>query len=330
MNSPQNDSSWICWKCTFVNDYSTQKSCQMCLNSCPNIEKMNQDIIKQIMIEQEFENKLLQNKTRINIYSDSDSDSDSNIPNKQKQKRNMNKKKRKLIHPDIKIKHKKHKKQRVNNFNGIPQELIGSTQISTDAKCSLRYDNVPDKYKNAVSNLFYDSLDQDKVDIIGIQRVQSLENWESYCLKKKQLTTKIDNQNKNKNKNESKKVNEKWLWHGTNPKTVDKIVHQGFLRQFQRISAFGKGTYFARHSQYSSDPSYSSIDTGGIQHMFLCRVLVGEFHKGKPSLLQPNLKPGSKFDVYETTVNNIRNPTIFVTYQDNQAFPEFLVSFKMK
>ena len=32
--------------------------------------------------------------------------------------------------------------------------------------------------------------------------------------------------------------------------------------------------------------------------------------------------------LYDSTVNNVGNPQIFVTYHDAQAYPEYLVRFK--
>ena len=41
---------------------------------------------------------------------------------------------------------------------------------------------------------------------------------------------------------------------------------------------YGKGVYFALTSNYSD--SYAHADAQGVKHMFICRVVVGEFCKG--------------------------------------------------
>merc|ERR1712167_489021 len=46
----------------------------------------------------------------------------------------------------------------------------------------------------------------------------------------------------------------RWLFHGTDQDTVPKITQQGFNRSFcgKNATAYGKGVYFARDSEYSS------------------------------------------------------------------------------
>ncbi len=69
-------------------------------------------------------------------------------------------------------------------------------------------------------------------------------------------------------------------------------------------------------------------DTGN-QHMFVCSVLIGEYTRGKSDMkVAPPLRPGSK-DVFDTLVNNEKSPTIFVALTDAQAYPEYLITFKV-
>jgi poly [ADP-ribose] polymerase 10/14/15 len=69
-------------------------------------------------------------------------------------------------------------------------------------------------------------------------------------------------------------------------------------------------------------------DTGN-QHMFVCNVLIGEYTKGTRDMkVAPPLRPGSK-DVFDTLVNNEKDPTIFVALTDAQAYPEYMITFKL-
>ena len=56
--------------------------------------------------------------------------------------------------------------------------------------------------------------------------------------------------------------------------------------------------------------------------MFICRVLIGRMKKA-PSLMKDSN------EVYDTSVDNIDKPTIFVAMNDGQAYPEYLVTFKI-
>jgi poly [ADP-ribose] polymerase 10/14/15 len=39
----------------------------------------------------------------------------------------------------------------------------------------------------------------------------------------------------------------------------------------------------------------------------------------------PDVRIGTQ--LYDSTVNNLEAPTIFVTYNDSQAYPEYIVTF---
>ena len=45
----------------------------------------------------------------------------------------------------------------------------------------------------------------------------------------------------------------------------------------------------------------------------------------------PNRNPNQARDgavLFDSTVDDVRNPTIFVTYRDSQAYPDYLVKFR--
>ena len=106
-----------------------------------------------------------------------------------------------------------------------------------------------------------------------------------------------------------------------------KIVEQGFNRSFcgRNATVYGKGVYFARDARYSAQPQYSERDAHGHQHIFACRVVVGEYCLGKCDARTPDERSGHT--LYDSTVNNLGSPSIFVTYHDAQAYPEFLIKF---
>ena len=89
------------------------------------------------------------------------------------------------------------------------------------------------------------------------------------------------------------------------------------------MTKYGKCVYFAVNSKYSVD--YTSPNSRGERHMFLCRVLVGDYCQGREDQPTPDVRWGK--ELYDSTVNNLADPTIFVTYHDSQAYPEYLVTF---
>ena len=90
---------------------------------------------------------------------------------------------------------------------------------------------------------------------------------------------------------------------------------------------YGKGVYFARDAAYSIR-SFCPVDKDGYRYIYLARVLTGWYVEGtKDMMLPPNL-PGHKCAKYDSTVDQIPFPQIFVAFHDAQAYPEYLIKFK--
>ena len=90
-------------------------------------------------------------------------------------------------------------------------------------------------------------------------------------------------------------------------------------------TAYGKGVYFAREVSYSAQKMYSPPDENGIRYIFQCNVLTGEFVKGIPDYIEPPAKKG--LIRFNSVVDNVDDPMIFVVFKDAQAYPEYLISF---
>lgn len=85
---------------------------------------------------------------------------------------------------------------------------------------------------------------------------------------------------------------------------------------------YGQGSYFAANASYSD--AFARIDSRLREFMFLAKVLVGSYSTGRSSYRRPPLKnpldPVS--DLYDSGVDNIANPTIFVVFDTDQFYPE--------
>ncbi|XP_045175124.2 uncharacterized protein LOC123536214 [Mercenaria mercenaria] len=160
--------------------------------------------------------------------------------------------------------------------------------------------------------------------IITITRLENKFMWLQYQTKKKQL----EKQNPNKQ-------NERRLWHGTNIETVPKIIKNGYDRSFAgnaNMTAHGKGVYFAAPSSYSDRDQYATRDANGNKRMFWNRVLTGEFCQSNQNMSTLPEKPGvivNYFKVYyDSAVDDVNHPGIFVIFHDTQAYPEYLIEYK--
>jgi Poly(ADP-ribose) polymerase catalytic domain/IBR domain, a half RING-finger domain len=181
-----------------------------------------------------------------------------------------------------------------------------------------------------VSDFFSSALHamRDKVEIVMITRLQNLPVWEAYALKNDTMKRRdADNMAAYRvnNRDMSAEAHERrWLFHGSPPQVIPKIAKHGFNRSYAGRTTYGHGVYFARDASYSIP--YSRPDASGVQYMFMCRVAVGDWSTGRPDIKTPNSKPDN--ELFDSTVDNIHDPSIFVIYQDAQAYPEYLVAFK--
>ena len=94
---------------------------------------------------------------------------------------------------------------------------------------------------------------------------------------------------------------------------------------------YGNGVYFAVHASYSARSTYSQLDLAtGMRYMYLARVLAGDYTVGKRGILVPPSKgnPDDSDEAFDTVVDQIPNPKIYVTFYDCQCYPEYLITFQ--
>jgi poly [ADP-ribose] polymerase 7/11/12/13 len=61
--------------------------------------------------------------------------------------------------------------------------------------------------------------------------------------------------------------------------------------------------------------------------MFLARVLVGDFIRGSAAFVRPPAKEGQSSAFYDSCVNSMSDPTIFVVFEKHQVYPEYLIQY---
>ncbi|XP_028840585.1 protein mono-ADP-ribosyltransferase PARP14-like [Denticeps clupeoides] len=155
--------------------------------------------------------------------------------------------------------------------------------------------------------------------ITKIDRVQNGGLWKNYMIKKKQM------EDKNKHTN-----NEKNLFHGTSHNSINLINHHGFNRSYAGVhgAMYGNGAYFAVDPAYSAR-GYAKPDQTGLKRMYLAKVLVGDFTQGRAGLLAPPARSsGNSADLYDSVTDNSARPSMFVIFNDVQAYPEYVITFQ--
>ena len=92
---------------------------------------------------------------------------------------------------------------------------------------------------------------------------------------------------------------------------------------------YGRGVYFASNFAYSAHSQYSPPDSNGTKYVYQSLVLTGEFVQGAQSMIVPPQKTSTGATTrYDSVVDNVTTPSVFVVFYDTQAFPEYLISFK--
>ncbi|XP_053199088.1 protein mono-ADP-ribosyltransferase PARP14-like [Scomber japonicus] len=176
---------------------------------------------------------------------------------------------------------------------------------------SAEYRTVKEAFKRTVTKT-----------VMKIERLQNAHLRRAYEVQKKHISEK---------NGQASGAGEKLLYHGTTQDNCDSIMKTGFNRRFagQNATAYGLGTYFAVHASYSAHPTYSKPATDGTQLMFVARVLTGIYTQGRSDMrVPPPLNDQQPHERYDSVVDKMDNPSMYVVFHDNQAYPDYLITFK--
>merc|ERR1712023_38150 len=165
------------------------------------------------------------------------------------------------------------------------------------------------------------------IKVVKVERIENLPMWQTYVIKRQTMASR---ESEGKDGAASPRdQSERKLYHGTGKETVFKICQQGFNRSFAGTNVgmkYGQGCYFARDAAYSVNYSRNGAKEGDLMYLLQVRVAVGTYVKGTQDMIQP--PPRNENQLHDSTVDKEQNPTIFVTYHDAQAYPEYLIKFK--
>ena len=92
-------------------------------------------------------------------------------------------------------------------------------------------------------------------------------------------------------------------------------------------TVYGKGVYFASDASYSARDQYSPRDANNNKYIFLAKVLTGDFTVGNSNYVTPPPRGGNSLTLFDSVVNDVNNPAIFVIFGDAQAYPDYLITF---
>ncbi|XP_018409097.1 PREDICTED: poly [ADP-ribose] polymerase 15-like [Nanorana parkeri] len=155
--------------------------------------------------------------------------------------------------------------------------------------------------------------------VLKIERIQNELLFKKFSLSKQEVERKNPNQQ-----------NVRLLYHGTYVDSIKNINEEGFNRSYCSVTAYGKGSYFAVNSEYSSRDIYSKPDKDGKKYIYQATVVTGKHCKGTPEMREPPYI-GSDPDAgrYNSVTDDVNNPSMFVVFYDNYAYPDYLITFKL-
>ncbi|XP_077639358.1 protein mono-ADP-ribosyltransferase PARP12 isoform X5 [Lonchura striata] len=168
---------------------------------------------------------------------------------------------------------------------------------------------------NEIKQLFHQTMKN--YSILKIQRIQNPSLWKVFQWQKEKM----------KREKGGKEVQEKRLFHGTDVTSMETICKLNFDWRIcgSNGTNYGKGSYFARDACYSH--AYCQATLQG-HFMFVARVLVGDYVKGKATYVRPPVKCADKLWLYDSCVDDELNPSVFVVFEKHQIYPEYIIEYK--
>ena len=63
------------------------------------------------------------------------------------------------------------------------------------------------------------------------------------------------------------------------------------------------------------------------RYLYLCKVVAGDFTYGQKDIEEPPIESVDAQKSYHSVVDDVLSPSMFVIFNDNQAYPEYLITF---
>mmetsp|Transcript_61530 Transcript_61530/g.163612 ORF Transcript_61530/g.163612 Transcript_61530/m.163612 type:complete len:576 (-) Transcript_61530:106-1833(-) len=123
----------------------------------------------------------------------------------------------------------------------------------------------------------------------------------------------------------------RWAFHGSS--AVEEIVRdpvagfQPLLGGSRASTVWGPGTYFARDAKYVYDGGFCRVLPDGSRQILLCLLMTGMPCLGDPE--HKGLLPiRSGRHRYNSSVDYLSNPEIFITQYPQAAYPAYVITFR--
>ncbi|XP_061438461.1 zinc finger CCCH-type antiviral protein 1-like isoform X2 [Rhineura floridana] len=164
-----------------------------------------------------------------------------------------------------------------------------------------------------IENLFQKTMKEFVIQ--RITRIQNPSLWQIFQWQKEQMKKKS-----------GQAIDERLLFHGTTSSSLEAICNDNFDWRIcgTNGTVFGKGSYFARDAQYSNNYCKRNAK---VKTMFVAQVLVGDFVIGNATYTRPPAKSVDMVHCYDSCVDNLVDPSIFVIFEKHQIYPAYLIYY---
>ena len=161
--------------------------------------------------------------------------------------------------------------------------------------------------------------------ILRVERIQNKTIWRRYFCRR-QLMRDFDQSHDH--------LQEKLLFYGTecnNPEVIYKGT-EGFDMQCSSSGKWGRGNYFAKNSSYSHGFAFKEDE---VWKMLAVNVLTGNSFYSEPdeSLTKPPfLEDSSSSNTsirhrYDSVYGNVGGTRVYITYDNEHAYPAYLITY---
>ncbi|XP_067837677.1 protein mono-ADP-ribosyltransferase TIPARP-like [Heptranchias perlo] len=177
-----------------------------------------------------------------------------------------------------------------------------------------------------VYGAFHETVMETRFIITHISRIQNRALWERFARCQALLRAKLG---------DGPPSRARHLFHGTSEDSARAICRANFDPSLsgKHGARYGRGSCFATTAGYSHAFALRARRAPGSRCMFLAKVLTGRSTRGlsvdrRPPPLDsgPGDRPG--VERYDSCVNCVFNPTIYVLYDSSQCYPYWLIEYQ--
>lgn len=173
-----------------------------------------------------------------------------------------------------------------------------------------------------IARRFEETMPRTSYTITNIERIQNQVAWSKY----RDCTNRMNSEGQ---------ANEKELFHGTRTTKPEDIYkcETGFDMRFSKEGMWGIGNYFAIKASYSHGYAHSCAN-GGFKQIFMAFVLTGYVYEC-PSNTKLRRPPQRSADsvggitrLYDCVSGETQNSKVYITYENDRAYPAYLITYK--